>query len=276
MDAGSGTNWRDILWSLLKPALVAAIVALLVVLGVTGLRPPVGPGGGGAGSLGIMSGTHYSGPLIVAGGIETGNNLTMSNGSLINSKGGITVTDNLVMQGGYIMDATGAVTVNDGLAVYGNVAGTGAYLRLNSNTLMTGSLYMDGELRVNGAIFDNGAGLRLDDNTTVTGTLSSTGAVAVGTWLRGVAQSGIVVTGWITPTGSFQPISAAAWVTPTLNVSAGASGDMLMLVNTGTPSICLVDTGSVVLSADWTAGQYDTLLLYHDGSRWLELARANN
>lgn len=119
MAEGGGREWRDLLWELFKPALVAAIVALLVALGVTGLKLPSQEVGG----LGVQSRTTFSGPLNVTGGLEVGNNVTMTNGALINSKGAITVTDSVAVSGplqvGNNITATGSLTVTGWAQAYG-------------------------------------------------------------------------------------------------------------------------------------------------------------
>jgi hypothetical protein len=36
------------------------------------------------------------------------------------------------------------------------------------------------------------------------------------------------------------------------------------------------DTGNQVLAGDLTLGQYDVLILWFDGTRWVEISRSNN
>ena len=102
MAENSGGDWRDIAWQLFKPALVAAIVALLVALGVVGLRP-VSEG------VGVMARTTFSGPLYVTAGVQSGNNITMTVGALINSQGPVTVTDAFVVSGVTALDRKSVV-----------------------------------------------------------------------------------------------------------------------------------------------------------------------
>ena len=76
------------------------------------------------------------------------------------------------------------------------------------------------------------------------------------------------------PTGSYQPITAAGEVTPTVTV--GSAGQVVMIVNVGSNTINLADTGTAKLTAAFAMGQYDSLSLISDGTNWIELARANN
>jgi len=50
----------------------------------------------------------------------------------------------------------------------------------------------------------------------------------------------------------------------------------LVLVNVGSNTITLTDTGTLKLSANAALGQYDTITLQSDGTNWIELAKANN
>lgn len=105
----------------------------------------------------------------------------------------------------------------------------------------------------------------------------SNGNLIVADWLRIVAQTSITVSTHITPTGSYQPLTAAAWVTPTVAPASGfTNGFILYLVNNSTSNINIADSGNIVLSAAALLGQYDTLTLRSDGTRWVELERSNN
>ena len=79
-----------------------------------------------------------------------------------------------------------------------------------------------------------------------------------------------------TVTGSYQPITASLAVTPTICTACATAGQLLLLVNTSANAITIVDTGNQVLAGDFAIGQYDTLLLIFDGTRWIERARSNN
>lgn len=77
-----------------------------------------------------------------------------------------------------------------------------------------------------------------------------------------------------TPVGLIQPIGSSGTVTPTLG--AGTAGQVTTLVNRTNTSIVLVDTGTQMLGGTRTLGQYDTLMLYFDGTNWIEISTTNN
>lgn len=131
-------------------------------------------------------------------------------------------------------------------------------------------------------------------NLSVTGTSTFTGAAdAVAAFTAGSVDSdaGIELTtffdidastvisptdgGIITPTGTFQLLSSAGTVTPTIAVNADA-GTLLILTNTTDTTINIADSGTTMLSAAAALGQYDTLVLISDGTNWLELAVTDN
>jgi hypothetical protein len=117
-------------------------------------------------------------------------------------------------------------------------------------------------------------------------TLSSTaltladGSLVVPDFVRLSAQTAISVTNGavFTPTGSYQPLTSAGTVTPTLSSSTStyAAGHLLFLENQSNTSIVMVDTGNIVMAGNLTLGQRDTLTLLFDGTRWVERARTNN
>jgi hypothetical protein len=190
------SDWRTFARSLVAPAVVAALCALLV-LGLRGTPSPAYPAPDQG--LSVASGTHFSGPVIVAGGIETGNNFTTTVGSFINSRGAVTVTDDLRVTGNVDaanavglrlkddvlvtgtlgvssqinaangVNVTGNITVGTDLDVAGNIKSTSGDVRINDGALITGSL------AVAGNVSDSSTMLRLNDDTLVTGTLGVSG-----------------------------------------------------------------------------------------------------
>jgi len=76
------------------------------------------------------------------------------------------------------------------------------------------------------------------------------------------------------PLAVFQPLTAAGTVTPTITIPA--AGRVVCLYNTSAQTINIADTGNQVLAGAWAAGQYDTLCVYSDGTRAIEIFRSNN
>lgn len=118
---------------------------------------------------------------------------------------------------------------------------------------------------------------------TFTGAVSASSTLAVGTFQTFTPASAISVTNGvpITATATYQPLQSAGTVTTTVsitNASAAAftAGTRLVLINTSNTSIVIQDTGTTVLSGDITLGQYDTLELWFDGSRWVQISTSNN
>ena len=115
-----------------------------------------------------------------------------------------------------------------------------------------------------------------DGNVEITGTVDVVYEVQVGTFSNLTQQSGIVVTNGavFTPTGSYQPISAAGEVTPTLSVTGFTTGDLAELHNTAAAVINIENTGTTqILKDDYPMDQYDVLGLRWNGSAWVELYR---
>ena len=118
----------------------------------------------------------------------------------------------------------------------------------------------------------NGSG-----NTTVAGTLGIMGSTTVGGLFLLSEQGNVTVTdgGEIAATKSFVPLTAAGAV-GTSNITTGAAGQLLVLMNVGSNTITITDSGTIMLAGDCALGQYDTLTLISDGTNWLEITRANN
>lgn len=129
-----------------------------------------------------------------------------------------------------------------------------------------------------GTDFTSAGGLTTASTITVTagGLTISDGDVVVADDLRVTAQTAITVTDTaaFTATGTYQAIQAAGEVTPTITV--GTAGDLLVLINISAQTINIADTGIQMLSAAWAAGQYDVLVLWCDGTNWIEISRSNN
>ena len=111
---------------------------------------------------------------------------------------------------------------------------------------------------------------------TAGGVTVTDGDVIVADDLRVTAQTSITVTDatTFTITGTYQPITAAGEVTPT--IAAGTAGDLVVIVNTSAQTINIADSGTVALTAAAALGQNDTLTLLSNGTTWLEVSRADN
>lgn len=93
----------------------------------------------------------------------------------------------------------------------------------------------------------------------------------------------------ITPTGTYQPLTSAGDVTCTLesqgmlgrytgvrNVTY-TTGSLLWLVNEADTTIIITDGNAATLAgATVSLGLSDTLILFFDSARWIELSRSNN
>lgn len=162
-----------------------------------------------------------------------------------------------------------------------NQSGTGAIAVFQDATTPVASFYDGGTLDMHNYAISNvgaaGTDFGADGSlTTAAGITISNGDAVVADDLRITAQTELSVTNGaaFTATGTYQPIAAAAEVTPTITM--GTAGDVLMLVNAEANTINIADSGTTMLSAAIALGQYDTLTLWCDGTNWLELSRTNN
>ena len=125
----------------------------------------------------------------------------------------------------------------------------------------------------------DGGAMTLANGLTVTagGVTLSDSDLVVADDLRITAQTAITVTDGaaFTPTGTYQGIQAAGEVTPTITAGAPA-GDLAVLINTSAQTINLADSGTLKLTAAYAMGQYDALVLWSEGTNWIEISRANN
>jgi hypothetical protein len=80
----------------------------------------------------------------------------------------------------------------------------------------------------------------------------------------------------ISPTGTYQRISAAGAV-GTSSIQAGTAGDVLVLINTGSNTITLTDTATLMLSANVVLGPKGNVTLISAGADgWYEVATMAN
>lgn len=81
--------------------------------------------------------------------------------------------------------------------------------------------------------------------------------------------------GTITPTGMYQQLTAAA-ARGTSSVANPTAGRIVTLVNIGSNTITLTDTGTLKLSGNVALGQYDAVTLFGDGTNWIQVSTSNN
>jgi hypothetical protein len=130
----------------------------------------------------------------------------------------------------------------------------------------------------------NGSDIKTYSNAGTTNTFSvdgATGDTLIGGTLRLGAASTISVTNnsIITPTKTYQPLQSAGTVTATAMATTGFStGNVVTLINTSDTSIVLTNGTNLKLpgAANLTLGQYDSVELWNDGTRWIAIANENN
>lgn len=162
----------------------------------------------------------------------------------------------------------GAVQAGDGDSNFTNVVASGD-IRAGDDIIASGDVVVAGDVVVS----DDAA---VTGNVTANGSLTSFGNVTVGSYLVAVKQTNLTVTNGavFTPTGTLQGLTSAGSVTPTIAIPS--TGKTLVLVNLGSNTINLADTGTLKLSAAFAMGTGDTLTLISDGTNLYELARSDN
>jgi hypothetical protein len=115
--------------------------------------------------------------------------------------------------------------------------------------------------------FESGSSLSLEAGATFT----------VTDFIRTGYKTALSVTdgSTITPTGTIQRITAAA-TTGTSAIANPNEGRILVLVNIGSNTITLTDTGTLKLSGNAALGQFDNITLIGDGTNWIEISETNN
>lgn len=113
--------------------------------------------------------------------------------------------------------------------------------------------------------------LVIDDDLTVTDDATVTDLFVA----QRTAQT-ITAGGTITPTGTYHQITADAARGTSSVAGVSTAGRVVTLVNVGSNTITLTDTGTLKLTGNIALGQYDSLLLLSDGTNWVQLATANN
>ena len=182
--------------------------------------------------------------------------------------------------GTFVVGDGASLTVESGgtLAIEaGGTLGLSGYTTSTLDSLtVTGTGRIDGATTIGGALTVTGTS-NLVGNTSVAGTFAANGSkLAVAKTLNTVLQSALTLTdgGIITPTGTFQEVTAAADVTVTL--APGASGDILIILNSANKTVTIADAGTTYLASAAALGQHDTLTLIATTGAWYEIARSNN
>jgi hypothetical protein len=246
---------KTLLWRLLRPVLVAIIVAFLTALGV---------------SVEVARQQQVS----VAG---------VTHFSSVYSNDDVQSVDDLIV--GDDASVAGDLTVV-GSASYTSASVTVPFVDTSGSFRVTDAALITGTLAVQGPVSDMGTTLMVNDNTLVTGTLGVSGAgtfagaFSVGTLLSAAkpdAGAAITVTtnGTITPTYTWCRLTSAGNVYTGV-IAAGAAGQIVFLQNVGANTITITDTSTTMLSATVVLGQYDVLGLYSDGTNWIQFSVANN
>jgi hypothetical protein len=136
-----------------------------------------------------------------------------------------------------------------------------ADLIVSDDATVTVDLTVAGDTALSGATTLGGAVTQSDGNLTVADDLTISKQITFTVGTNGI----------ITPTGSFQVITASA-ARGVGTIVAGAAGDTLLMVNTGSNTITLTDTGTLRLSGNAALAQNDTILLVSDGVNWIQIA----
>ncbi len=90
------------------------------------------------------------------------------------------------------------------------------------------------------------------------------------------ASQTITYGGTITPTGAYHQITAAAARGTSSVAGVSTAGRVVTLVNVGSNTITLTDTGTLKLSGNAALGQYDSITLLSDGTNWIQVSKADN
>ena len=229
-------SWRAVFWTLLRPAIVAMIVAVLTAWGVSTEMQRQ--------QVSVAGITHFSGVY--------SNDDVQAVDDLI-AGDDVTVADDLTVTGAISAEdlaSTDDASVADDLTVGGNISMSDGYL-INSlgAVTVTDALYVTG-----GEIL---AGLQ------------------VWTYPEAAKTITVTQMDYITPTVTFQPLYAAGAVF-TDKLATLAAGRFVILYNTVNQTITISDTSTVMLASTFGMTQYDMLGLISDGTNMVEVFRSVN
>jgi hypothetical protein len=110
------------------------------------------------------------------------------------------------------------------------------------------------------------------------GLTSSDGNLTIADFTRIVPQTSITLTdaGVLTPTGSYQPVTAAGNVTVTLATSGISSGMWLVIQNQANVTVVITDASTTKGSGNLSMGEDDSATLIFDGTDWIQLGESDN
>ena len=124
-----------------------------------------------------------------------------------------------------------------------------------------------------------GDDLNVTDDAIVSGDLDAIENLDAGGWMRYTRQTVQTVAndGWLTATGTYQPITAAGNIGfSKISTASRTTGDILILQNEYAASIVITDENDTNLAGDRTLGNGDNLTLIYSGTAWYELGATNN
>jgi hypothetical protein len=116
-------------------------------------------------------------------------------------------------------------------------------------------------------------------DASVSDDLSVSDDMSVGGFEVVIPQTSLLLTmnGWLTPTGTIQPIRAAGAVSiNSTRIAPGSSGQRLTLINYGANTVTITETAPHLMAGNFAIGAGDTLTMVYSGTAWVEVARVNN
>jgi hypothetical protein len=170
----------------------------------------------------------------------------------------------------YLAILLAAVLAGTGVA-YAQIGGGVGWFDIVQDVRIHGDLQADDDVTVTDQL--SSADVTSSDDVVVGDDLTVTDDATLQSDLTFTKQTRIVVTdgSTITPLGSYQPISSTA-TTGTSSITAGTAGDYLILVNVGSSTITLTDTGTLKLSGNAALANNDVIVLLADGTNWLQVS----
>lgn len=90
-------------------------------------------------------------------------------------------------------------------------------------------------------------------------------------------QISVTMNGSIDPTGTFQRLNSAGNVAVSgANIEVKPAGTLLVLVNVGSSTITISETGTLKSAGNIALGALDSATLLSDGTNWYQIAASNN